>query len=169
MSRRESFGRAFADSLAAQWVDIRTLTVRKLTFLTFFWGLLAVLSSTAATIIHQQAAFAPYGRLATILFFGLLTATWIAIAVTQVTTDLDEGTASRKQLAAFIATVPTIVIAALLVWSTVSLTFVGLSQPTGPSAIDYASCVSGGGLVIQTNPAQCLTTTNTFTDPRGVQ
>lgn len=169
MSRRPAFITLVAIALADQWANVRTLTVRKLTFLTFFEGLIVLLAWFAASLLNQQAAFAPYGRLATILFFGLLTASWIAIALQQISNDLADRNNARQQLAGVIASVPTILIAGLLTWSTVSLTFIGLTQPINSPILDYASCVSGGGLVLQTNPAQCITTTNTFTDPRGVQ
>ncbi len=156
-------------SLAEQWTNVQTVPVRKLTFLTFFWGFLALLGWLAAILAHQEAAFAPYGRLSAVIFFGLLTASWITIAVQQVSNDVADRERPRHQVAALIANVPTIVIATLLVWSTVSLTLVGLAEPIQPLVTDYASCASSGGIVLQTNPAQCVTTTNTFTDPRGVQ
>ena len=169
MSRQPSFGRLIAESLADQWVDVRTLTIRKLVFLTFFWGSLLLAGLIIIRLTQSSIAAAPYLRLGAVLFLILLTASWIAIAVKQTESELIDRSSARHQLAMFIAMLPTLLITALLTWTTISLMFTILQQPLRPIIGDYASCVVSGGLIFESNPAQCLTTTNTFTDPRGVQ
>lgn len=169
MSRSPTFGRLVADSLADQWVDVRTLTIRKLVFLTFFWGVLLLAVLVIIRLAQASVAATPYLRLGAVLFLILLTASWIAIAVKQTESELADQSSARHQLAMFIALLPTLLITALLTWMSVSLLFTVLQQPFRPIISDYASCVMSGGLILETNPAQCLTTTNTFTDPQGVQ
>lgn len=168
MTHSPSFGLLIVNSLADQWANIRTLTIRKLVFLTFFWGAILLGLFLIVSLADVQVQARTYLALGVVLFLSLLTASWVAIALRQASLDLADESA-RQHVAALIAVVPTLVITALLTWSTVSLMFVALQQPLHPRATDYASCVANGGLVLQTNPAQCITTANTFTDPRGVQ
>ena len=169
MKRQPSFPQLIIRSLADQWSSVQTLTIRKLVFLTFFWGALLVATFIASSLGNVQTQAQTYLALGANLFLVLLTASWIAIALQQATSTLANQGSPRHHIAALIAVLPTILIAMLLMWSTVSLTFVVLQQPLHPVVSTYAECVENGGLILQTNPAQCITTTNTFTDPRGVQ
>ena len=164
MSRSLSFGTTLIRTFADLWIHTRSQTVSRLVFLTFFWGALIIAASGIMQLLDQTNQGRPVLQIATLVFFGLLTVTWVAVATKQTILEFANRQPPRELAAGMLALLPTLTIAGLLVWGVTSLTLVVLQQPFHPLITDFTRCEQAGGVILQTSPRQCVTTQATFVE-----
>jgi len=166
MSKRtRSFISLVFHSLTELWINARSVAVSKMIFLTFFWGSLVIAGNVLAMLFRINAQMSGLLGIGVVLFFILMTATWIVVAYEQTKTEFTHPEQTpRALIAGILAIIPTYIIAVLLTWSVSTYALLTLSQPLHPPVTNFTSCVKAGGVVLQTSPQQCVTTDGTFTE-----
>ena len=163
MTKKPSFGKLFIRALSELWIQARSHAVGKMIFLTFFWGAIVMVLNILLALFNVSTQAAPFIQLGILIFFILMTITWIVLSFEQTKTEFSEEQGTRELLAGVLAIAPTFLITALLTWSSVSYSFYVLEQPLHVTVSNYTTCVKAGGVVLQTSPQQCVTTSGTYT------
>ena len=164
MKRKETFGQLFIRALTELWIHSRSHAVGRMIFLTFFWGAILISANILLSLLNIGTPAAPYVQIGILIFFLLMTTTWIVLAYEQTKTEFSENQGTRELFAGVLAIIPTFIIAALLTWSSVSYSFSVLEQPLHVTVTNFTTCAKAGGVILQTSPRQCVTTTGTYTE-----
>lgn len=159
----QSFGSLMVQSFTEHWLHTRSHAVGMMIFVTFFWAVLLIAIDLVSSLIGSDARTIPILQLGVVVFFILMTVTWIVVAYEQTRINVGEVGDKRAFVASAITLVPTLVIAVVLTWATATYTLTILSQPLTIPVTDFTSCAKAGGVILQTSPQQCVTQEATYT------
>jgi hypothetical protein len=162
--RYQSFLGLVVDTFSTLWIEAKSVNVGRMILVTFLWAAVAIAANVLTSLLSYQAQAAGVLRVGTLVFFLLITATWLVISYEQTRTEFGVHHTGRELAAGVIAMLPTLLIAGLLTWGVVAFSFVVLGQPLKTPVTNYATCVSGGGVVLDTDPRQCVTTQSTYVE-----
>ncbi len=162
--RQQPFGSLVVETFSTLWLEAKSANVGRMILVTFLWAAVAIAANVLTNLLSYQAEAAGVLRIGTLVFFLLITATWLVISYEQTRTEFGVHHTGRELAAGVIAMLPTLLIAALLTWGVVAFSFVVLGQPLKTQITDFASCASGGGVILETSPQQCVTTQSTYVE-----
>jgi hypothetical protein len=165
VSRPATLASEFGTTLVHLWLTARSALVGRLVVVTFLFATVLVGVATVSLVNGSSAAVAPSMRIGLLVFFTLLTATWLTLAVEQTRTELTTPTTVRSTVIGLVSLGPTLLVGALLTWGTVTFAVLVLDRPIQVPVTDFASCVAANGVVLNTVPAQCVVTAGTFVEP----
>lgn len=164
MNRPTTLAVEFSTTLIRLWLTAKSVLVGRLVVITFLFATVLVGGAAVSLLNGSSATVAAPMRIGLLVFFTLLTATWLTLAAEQTRAGLTKPATVRSTLIGLVALSPTLLVGVLLTWGTVAFAFLVLDRPIQLPVTDFASCVAANGVVLDTTPAQCVVTAGTFVE-----